>query len=184
MNKVYAIIGPPASGKTSIVKELGKYGIPELVSHTTRQPQQGEKNGVDYHFVDKEQFSQTTLVERVDYSGYFYGLSKAEVLNKINKYPITVVDVELAGLEQLKKLLSERLESIFIMVDKSAIIDRSIVRGDNPESINGRIAYAETNREFDNWQTADYVVKNMSSLDVAVRQILAIMGIGTSTSNN
>lgn len=176
MNKVYAIIGPPASGKTSIVKELGKYGIPEMISHTTRSPQLNEQHGKDYYFVSNEEFGQIQLIERVNYSGFFYGLSKAEVLEKIKKYPITTVAVDAQGLEQIKKLLGERVESIFIMVDKNTIIERVIARGDNPDSVKRRIAYAEAKGEFDNWQIADHVVKNTVSLDAAVRQILAIMG--------
>lgn len=177
MNKVYALIGPPASGKTLIIKELNKYGVAEIISHTTRPPKQGEQHGVDYYFVNNEEFSKTQLIERVNYSGYFYGLSKAEVLEKVKQYPYTVVAVEAYGLEQLTSLLGKRVESVFIMVDKSTIIERIIERGDNPETIKRRIEYAEKAGEFDSWQIANHVVKNTGPLDIAVRQLLAIIGL-------
>lgn len=176
MNKVYALIGPPASGKSSILHELAQYSIPEMVSHTTRKPRPGEEHGVHYYFVSKDDFQKTELIERVEYSGNFYGLSKAEVLDKVKLYPVSLVAVEMQGLTQLKKLLANRLESIFLMTDYDTIITRMLARGDADALINRRIEYAKSTGEFDKWQTATYVVKNTGSLEVAVRQILAITG--------
>jgi len=184
MNKVFAIIGPPASGKTTIAQELVKHGVPEMVSHTTRAPRPGEQQGVNYYFVSRDEFSQIDLIERVTYSGYFYGLSKTEVLEKSDKNPVSVVVVERTGLEKMKKLLGKRVESIFIMADELTVAERLIERGDVPEFIQRRMEYAKANREFDNWQVADHVVKNTGSLAVAVRQVLAIVGLAVPKQNN
>ena len=73
--------------------------------------------------------------------------------------------------------MGERVTSIYIMVDKATIIDRITVQGGNIEWIKKRIEYAENAGEFDNWQIADYVVKNTISLEVSTRQVLAIMGL-------
>lgn len=177
MNKVYAIIGPPASGKTTLVKALNNYRIPAIISHTTRLPKKEEINGVDYYFVDKEIFLKLPMIEKVNYSGHFYGLSKDEVLSKVKESSISVVEVDLRGLEQLKKLLGERLTAIFLFADKETILNRYVLQGDNDQEINRRIEYAEAAGEFVNWQTADYVVKNTGQLDVTVRQVLAIMDV-------
>ncbi|MEL7635601.1 MULTISPECIES: guanylate kinase [Sporomusa] len=176
MNKLYALIGPPASGKTSILKELAQYGIPEMVSHTTRKPRIEEIDGIHYYFVTKEDFQKTELIERVEYSGNLYGLSKTEVLEKVNTYPLSTVDVDIQGLTQLKKLLGNRLESIFIMADLDTVIGRMLERGDDHALINRRIEHATSAGEFNNWQSATYVVKNTGSLTIAVHQILAIIG--------
>jgi guanylate kinase len=177
MNKVYAIIGPPASGKTSIVKALAEFGVPTLISHTTRPPKTGEKNGADYYFVNKEAFGAMSFVEKSSYADYLYGLTKEEVLNKLKLYPVSVVDIDLAGFAQLKKLLGERLSSIYTLVDKNAIINRYVLQGEDNANIRQRLEYAEKNGEFNNWQIADYVVKNTAQLEITVRQVLAIMGL-------
>ncbi len=177
MNLAYALIGPPAVGKSTIARELGKYGVPEIISHTTRPPRSGEQNGVDYHFVDRDTFAKTELVEKVTYSGHFYGLAKSEVMSKTERNPVSFLTIDRQGLDQFKKLLGKRLLSIFILADENTIIDRVIDRGGDPAAVQERLNYAKACGEFDNWQIADYVVKNTASLDDAVRQILAIMNL-------
>lgn len=177
MNKVYAIFGPPASGKTTIVKRLKDYGIPVLVSHTTRTPKNDEVNGVDYYFIDKAEFTAKHFLEKVSYSGHYYGLSKDEVLNKVNAHSISIVDISAHGLEQLKRLLGQRLESIYILVDKDVALSRSLLQGDSMIDSQKKIEYAANAGEFDHWRIADHVVKNTGSIDGAVRQVLAIMDL-------
>ena len=73
------LAGPSASGKTEIAKILMKdFGIRKVVTHTTRPPRIGEKDGVDYHFVTREEFeaavnklppSQRRKVSSGDFSG-------------------------------------------------------------------------------------------------------------------
>lgn len=176
INKVYALIGPAGSGKSVLVKELRKHGVPMLVSHTTRPPKVGEEHGVDYYFVNSEQFSQARPFERVSYKGYFFGMTKEEVAKKMSQYPVCTVDIDRDGYEQLKKLVGERLESIFILVDKETIFSRFMMTGEKLEEVKARIDLAEANGEYDNWQIADHVVKNTGAVERTVLQILAIMG--------
>lgn len=175
MNRVYAVMGPPASGKTAIIKALTRYGVAEIISHTTRKPKAGEQTGADYYFVSSDEFMKTELIERVTYDEQFYGISKAEVLNKSNQFSHSAVAVDRNGLEQLRRLLGDRVISVFIMVDEATIIERTIHSGDAPESIRRRLEYAKNTGEFDNWQICDYVVKNTGSLEAAVLQVLAVM---------
>jgi guanylate kinase len=175
LNLAYALIGPPSCGKSAIAKELTKYGVAEFVSYTTRPPRPGEQDGIDYRFIDKETFANTELIEKITYSGHFYGLGKKEVMGKIEKNPVSVVGVDRNGFYQLRKLLGQRVISIFILVDEHTIIDRVIEQCGNPEAVQERINYAKAAGEFDDWQIADYVVKNTASLEDAVRQVLAIM---------
>jgi len=176
MNKIFAIIGPAGSGKTSLVKELQRRGIPKMVSYTTRPPKPDETDGVDYHFVNSEGFVKAQPFEKVSYGGYLYGLRKEEILDKVNQFPISVVDVDMEGVIQLKKLLGERLESICVLVDKETIFSRFMMHGDKLEDVKSRIEKAETLGEYDDWQCADHVVKNTGTIEMSIIQILAIMG--------
>lgn len=177
MHRVYAIVGPPASGKSSIIRELLQYpGVGTLISHTTRKPQPDEIDGLHYYFVDKEQFVSLTMVEKVTYAKHFYGLSKQEVLSKVKQQPISVVEMDADGYEQLKRLLGDAVKSIYILVDKDTIIARSLLL-ENQEEIRRRVEYAEAAGEFNNWKWADYVVKNTGEFAAVMRQIAAIIGL-------
>lgn len=176
MNKIYAIIGPHASGKTAIINKLKTFGIPYIVSHTTRQPNGGEKDGQDYYFVTKEEFFKLDLVEKVTYKGQYYGITKSELLKQMQSSTITTVILEQNGCKQLKKLLGSRLESIYIMVDYVTMVERMLARNETNEEIKKNLEYAETNGEFATWKTTNHVVKNISSLTTTVNQILALMG--------
>lgn len=176
MNKIYALIGPAGSGKSALVKELRLKGIPMVVSHTTRPAKSGELNGVDFYFVNSDDFAKARTFERVSYGGYLFGLTKEEVSQKLNLHPACCVDIDRAGFDQLKKLIGDRLESIFILVDKETIFSRFMLRGEKLEDVKTRIDVAESKGEYDNWRVADYVVKNTGTIETSVLQILAIMG--------
>ena len=92
------------------MKELRKHGIPMLVSHTTRPAKTGEQHGVDYYFVNSEQFAQARPFERVSYNGYLFGMTKEEVAQKLNQYPASIVDIDRDGFDQLKKLIGKQTE--------------------------------------------------------------------------
>lgn len=177
MNKIYAILGPHASGKTEIIKQLKARGISHIISYTTRRPKAAEKDGVDYHFVDKETFFKLDLVEKVTYQGEYYGIEKSELLTKMQKNMINIVLLEKNGYKQLKKLLGNRIESIYIMVDYVTMVERMLARQESNDMIKRQLEYSETNGEFDNWKITDHVVKNIKGLCVTVNQILALMGL-------
>jgi len=147
-----------------------------IVSHTTRPAKPGELNGVDYYFVDSNEFTKARTFERVSYGGYLFGLTKEEVTQKMNQHPACSVDIDRAGFDQLKKLIGERLESIFILVDKETIFSRFMLRGEKLEDVKARIDLAESKGEYENWRIADHVVKNTGAIETSVLQILAIMG--------
>ena len=75
------LVGPSASGKTQILKILmEKYGMKKLVTYTTRPMRVNEVNGIDYHFVSKEEFlnklENDFFFETIEYNNNFYGTSK------------------------------------------------------------------------------------------------------------
>ncbi|WP_110954551.1 guanylate kinase [Anaerosinus massiliensis] len=177
MNKIYAIIGPHAAGKTTIIAKLKIQGIPSIVSHTTRKPRSNEKNGREYYFVNKEEFLKLDLVEKVTYQGDYYGITKSELLTKMQASKINTVMVEQNGYKQLKKLLGDRLESIYIMVDYVTMVERMLNQNEDNDQIKKQLEYTETNGELETWKITNHVVKNTGNITITINQILALMGL-------
>lgn len=101
--KIILITAPSGSGKTSVVNHLMKK-FPQLsfsVSATTRQPRNGEKNGVDYYFISEPEFREKIhnkefLEWEMVYEGKYYGTLKSDIerIWKENKIPVLDIDVQ------------------------------------------------------------------------------------------
>lgn len=82
-NVLFTLTGPSGSGKSTLERKLKEQGFVPLISTTTRPIRAGETDGLSYHFVTDERFDELlasdALVENVEYNGYKYGMSKAEV---------------------------------------------------------------------------------------------------------
>ena len=119
--KVIVVVAPSGSGKTTIAHLLLR-DIPQLkfsVSATTRSPRKGETDGVDYHFLSKEEFQQH--IEKGDfleweefYNGKRYGTLRSEIDKQLKKGYFILFDVEVKGAVNIKKAFGERCLSIFI----------------------------------------------------------------------
>ncbi|MGN6267423.1 MAG: guanylate kinase [Ginsengibacter sp.] len=101
--KIILITAPSGSGKTSVVNHLMKK-FPQLsfsVSATTRQPRNGENNGVDYYFISEPEFREKIhnkefLEWEMVYEGKYYGTLKSDIerIWKQNKIPVLDIDVQ------------------------------------------------------------------------------------------
>ncbi|XP_034942439.1 guanylate kinase isoform X1 [Chelonus insularis] len=104
------ICGPSGSGKSTLIKRLfdefpDRFGF--SVSHTTRQPRPGEEHGKHYYFTTKEkmqdQIDKNQFIETAEFNNNLYGTSKNSVEEVINSGKICVLDIEMQGVEQIKK---------------------------------------------------------------------------------
>ncbi|PJF34000.1 MAG: guanylate kinase, partial [Phototrophicales bacterium] len=79
---ILLISGAPGSGRTTLQKILYvKYGVKRIVTTTTRPPRPGEVEGVSYKFVSEEQFDSIDFCDKIEYSGYRYGLPERDLLS-------------------------------------------------------------------------------------------------------
>jgi len=137
---IILLVGPSGSGKSTAEKEL-VLNYPETyhkaVSHTTRKPRDGEKDGADYHFASKEHFNtlekENKFIESTEYVGNKYGVSKEEI--KPNKD--TIIVVEPNGARQILDWArgNERVIVIYFDIPLKDRIKGMKDRGDNEEKI-------------------------------------------------
>ena len=158
--------GVSGAGKDTIKKELMKRmdNVITLPSFTSRQIRQGETEGVQYHFIYKEEFEEKIkkgdFYEYDVHHGNYYGTSRELMNEKLSQGKIIVKDIEVNGTENLLKLLKNdtRIVTIFLKVEKEELKRRLIERGDNIQDIEvrlGRLDYEESKINL-----YDYVLKN------------------------
>lgn len=126
------LVGESASGKSSVEKYLVEnYGYSKIVSYTTRQPRDGEVDGIDYHFITKSQFNrlkeQGFFAETAAYNGWYYGTAKQDCTND----KIAVITPH--GLRQLSKIPDIDITSFYINVPRRDRLIKILMRGDNIE---------------------------------------------------
>lgn len=132
------LIGPSASGKTVTCHYLEEnFGIKKVVTHTTRLKRVGEVDGVDYHFVTKEEFDKMKerdeFIETVSYNGNNYGTSKKEVKND------KCMTVELAGARTYASFKDPNIVLFYMNLDEQTCRERMLSRGDPIEKVEERI---------------------------------------------
>lgn len=134
MIKIIALFGPSSSGKDTLAKILSKKeGIHEIISCTTRPKRDYEQEGIDYNFIDEEEFAKKVLngsmLEATSFHNWFYG-TPIEALDE-NKINVGVFNIQ--GIECLLK--DDRLDiiPIYIACEDKLRLQRSLDREINPD---------------------------------------------------
>lgn len=108
MRKIILIAGPSGAGKTTISEYLTtRYGIPRVVTHTTRPARVGETPGVSYYFETPESMSRLHLFEKVTYGGSRYGSSREGLDRAWEKSDLVSLIVDIAGARSYLGALGE-----------------------------------------------------------------------------
>jgi len=176
---VVVISGPSGVGKTTIVKRiLERLGFLRLsVSATTRPPRPGERNGVDYHFVSREEFERMVkdgmMLEWARVYGDLYGTPISEVENAQEDGKVLLLDIEINGVEQLRR---KGIEGVYIQIVPPSIEElreRLQRRGtESGEVVERRLKRAA--RELAKRELFDFVVEN-DDLERAVNEVEQIV---------
>jgi len=152
MGSLVVLSGPSGSGKTSIAREVckrvGENKTMFSISSTTRAPRDGEKDGIDYYFMTKEEFLKDIengyFLEWAEVHGNYYGTSKIPIEKAIQKGKIVFLDIDVQGFESVKKIYPNTLTSVFVTTkNKQVLIERLQNRGtETEESLKVRLINA------------------------------------------
>ena len=172
--------GPSGVGKSTILAEVLKEEDLKLsfsVSMTTRDPREGEEEGVDYFFVDKETFEKAieedSFLEYATYVGNYYGTPKAFVEEQRNKGFNVILEIDVQGGLQVMEKCPDAI-TVFIEPPSLEVLkERLIGRGTDPlDVIEQRVSRATG--EIEKSVSYRYHVIN-DDLDVAVKEVIGII---------
>jgi len=170
---------PSGGGKTTIAKMLlqGREDLGYSVSATTRPKRPGERDGVDYHFLSREEFvrrqEQGEFLEWATYSGELYGTLKSEIERIFAQGRHAVLDVEIEGARQIRSNFANSLLLFVLPPSAQALVERLVGRNtEDPKLVRERIVRAAD--ELAAVAEYDYAILN-EDLVVAVSQVAAIL---------
>lgn len=170
---------PSGGGKTTIAKALlaARDDLTFSVSATTRSPREGERDGVDYHFLTDREFRRRRdageFAEWAEYSGHLYGTLQSEVDRILSSGRHVMLDIEVQGARLIRQRRSD-VVSIFILPPSvEDLLQRLGARGGGRASdLERRIRQAV--HEVDEARHYDYLVINADRTQ-AVAEVAAII---------
>jgi guanylate kinase len=177
--RVFVITGPSGVGKGTLIRGLMERH-PQLelsVSATTRAPRPGEADGVDYHFLSREEFDRrvadSAFVEHADYAGRSYGTLRSELEARVRSGTPVVLEIEVQGARQVRAAMPEAVQVFIAPPSLDALRTRLIGRGtDDAEEVERRLRVAE--QELAAQPEFAHVVVN-DRLDEALEQLSGVV---------
>ena len=180
MNKGRLIVfsAPSGCGKGTMLEEILKdQRFAVSVSATTRAPREGEKDGVNYHFLTREDFQQRIadgkFIEYAEYCQNFYGTLSSEVDGRLEKGLNVILEIEPQG---AMKIREKRPDALFIFIVPPSVGElrrRQKKRGtETDEVIEERISKAAW--EISQAEKYDYIIVN-DALEDAVSDFFAVI---------
>jgi guanylate kinase len=167
--KLFVVTAPSGAGKTSLIDAVMK-DDPSLkisVSYTTRKPRPGEKEGVDYHYVDERTFramqDRGDFLESAQVHGNHYGTAKQVILDAVARGDDLILEIDWQGAQQVRRLYPDAV-GIFILPpsveelerrmrsrgqDSDAVIRQRLANAREELTHAGEFKYAIINKDFE-----------------------------------
>jgi guanylate kinase len=170
---------PSGGGKTTIARKLlqVRNDLGYSVSATTRPIRSGEKEGVDYYFLKRQEFERRRdaheFLEWAEYGGQLYGTLKREIEGILSEGHHAVLDVDIEGARQIRSNLSNSLQVFVLPPSAEVLIERLKGRNtENRELLRNRLTRAS--EELTAVAEYDYAIVNQD-LITAVAEVSAIL---------
>ena len=175
----FVVSAPSGTGKTTVCRAIvdSDERIRFSVSHTTRTPRPGEEEGVHYHFVSREEFSERVnsggFVEHAEYAGNRYGTSWEAIDAPLKRGHDLLLEVEVQGARQLRDRRADA-RFVFLLPPSMDELERRL-RGretDSEDAVRARLAAVE--HELAAVHLFDYAVIN-EDIGVTVEAVQEII---------
>jgi guanylate kinase len=177
--QIFVVSGPSGSGKSTLIREVREkvLDLGYSISHTSRPPRGQEKNGVEYHFVSKENFQKMIdngdFVEWAEVYQDLYGTSVSSLRSQITVGLDVIMDIDVQGARNIKEYFKEAV-LIYALPPSLEVLEKRLrERGtDDEKAIRKRLKKAA--KEIKNCVSYDYLLFN-DELDQAVEELKSIV---------
>ncbi len=177
--RLYILSGPAGVGKGTVLRRVFQKldNIAYSVSCTTREPRPGEKDGINYFFMDERSFKKMVhedkFLEWANVHGHFYGTRRDIVEETLNEGKDVLLEIDVQGASQVKKKMPEAV-MIFIQPPSfEELVRRLKKRGtEGPEELKLRIINAKT--EMSHADEYEHMIIN-DRIDQAAEDFVSIV---------
>jgi guanylate kinase len=182
---LYIVSAPSGSGKTTLLQHLLKSfnDLKFSVSHTTRPPRQGEREGVDYFFTDRAAFlakvERGEFLEWAEFNGQLYGTSCAFVEEQIEAGNDVILDIDVQGARQVKSKIKDAT-AVFVLPPSFEELKRRLKARmlESDDMIRRRLEIAKSEILF--YREYDYIIIN-DILENSIRVLESVVRSGNAT---
>jgi len=175
----FVVAAPSGTGKTTVCRRVvgSDPRVEFSVSHTTRPPRPGEREGVDYHFVDRTRFDElideNAFLEWAEYNGHRYGTSWSAIEGPLAQGRDVLLEIEIQGAAQVRERRDDARFIFLLPPSMKQLEERLRARGtDSAEEVERRLAVAR--RELEEARRFDYALIN-DDLERCVEELVAIL---------
>ena len=176
---VIVVSAPSGAGKTTVLarvlRDLG--GIRFSVSHTTRAPRGAERDGVEYHFVDRPGFerllAEGSLLEWAEVHGNLYGTGLSEIERARAAGVDILLDLDVQGAAQVRRRIPDAV-TVFILPPSYDVLEARLRGRGQDDEATMRRRLAAAGREIDAFENYDYAIVT-EDLDACVEELKSIV---------
>lgn len=180
--RILILSGPSGSGKSTLCKILQEHfsDIYFSISTTTRAPREGERDGVDYHFVSQDRFiadiKQGAFLEWAQVHNNYYGTALSPITQALEQGKLVIFDVDVQGHQSIKEHYGNLARSVFITTRSKEVLRKRLENRQTDSAQNIELRLLHAYNEMQQLSHFDYLIVN-DDIQSAKR---AIIGIATS----
>ena len=169
--------GPSGVGKDALLRKMKeqKYPFHYVVTVTSRPRREGERDGVDYHFISQREFQQMIdngeLLEWANVYGNYYGVPRKEISQALSKGKDVIVKVDVQGAATIKRILPQAV-FIFLRPPSMEELERRLRQRHSESARDLALRLQKAEEEMKSLPLFDHVLTSyQGKLDEAISQI-------------